>query len=113
MGTDQGARDYVERRVAEGKNKPEMIRCLKRYIAREAFSRHDIRHAELPTARSGGGVWIPNNEILKRDDVTDTPRGGAAPICTASSATSSNRSASTRTSQLAPEMLSFVLKHTP
>ena len=25
------------------------------------------------TARSGGGVWIPNNEILKRDGVTDTP----------------------------------------
>ncbi len=24
------------------------------------------------TARSGGGVWIPNNEILKRDGVTDT-----------------------------------------
>ena len=22
--------------------------------------------------RSGGGVWIPNNEILKRDGVTDT-----------------------------------------
>ena len=25
------------------------------------------------TARSGGGVWIPNNEILKRDGVSDTP----------------------------------------
>jgi len=25
------------------------------------------------TARSGGGVWVPNNEILKRDGVTDTP----------------------------------------
>ena len=24
------------------------------------------------TARSGGGVWIPNNEILKRDGVKDT-----------------------------------------
>ncbi len=24
------------------------------------------------TARSGGGVWIPNNEVLKRDGVTDT-----------------------------------------
>ena len=24
------------------------------------------------TARSCGGVWIPNNEILKRDGVTDT-----------------------------------------
>ena len=25
------------------------------------------------TARSGGGVWIPNNEVLRRDGVTDTP----------------------------------------
>lgn len=25
------------------------------------------------TARSGGGVWIPNNEVLQRDGVTDTP----------------------------------------
>ncbi|NKR24188.1 3-oxosteroid 1-dehydrogenase [Rhodococcus hoagii] len=24
------------------------------------------------SARSGGGVWIPNNEVLKRDGVTDT-----------------------------------------
>ena len=25
------------------------------------------------TARSGGGVWIPNNSVLKRDGVRDTP----------------------------------------
>ncbi len=25
------------------------------------------------TARSGGGVWIPNNEVLRADGVTDTP----------------------------------------
>src|SRR5215218_8628635 len=24
------------------------------------------------TARSGGGVWIPNNEVLRRDGVEDT-----------------------------------------
>jgi transposase len=38
MGTDPRTRDYVSRRVAEGKNKPEIIRCLKRYIAREVFN---------------------------------------------------------------------------
>ncbi|MPY85942.1 MAG: transposase [Actinophytocola sp.] len=38
MGTDQRTRDYVARRLAEGKNKPEVIRCLKRYIAREVFN---------------------------------------------------------------------------
>lgn len=38
MGTDQRTRDYVARRLSEGKNKPEIIRCLKRYIAREVFN---------------------------------------------------------------------------
>lgn len=38
MSTDQTTRDYVARRVSEGKNKSEAIRCLKRYIAREMFT---------------------------------------------------------------------------
>ena len=38
MGTDPRTRDYVARRIREGKNKPEIIRCLKRYIAREVFN---------------------------------------------------------------------------
>jgi transposase len=29
--------DYVRRRTAEGKGKPEIIRCLKRFVAREIF----------------------------------------------------------------------------
>jgi transposase len=35
---DQRTRDYLERRVTEGKSKLEAIRCLKRYIAREIFA---------------------------------------------------------------------------
>jgi transposase len=38
MGTHQATRDYVERRTKEGKTKREIIRCLKRYIAREAYA---------------------------------------------------------------------------
>ncbi len=38
MSTDQKTRDYVAKRVSEGKSKVEAIRCLKRYIAREVFS---------------------------------------------------------------------------
>ena len=30
------------------------------------------------TARSGGGVWIPNNEVLKRDGVSIRGGSGAA-----------------------------------
>jgi transposase len=40
----QATRDYVARRTAEGLSKREIIRCLKRYIAREVF-------AALPRSR--------------------------------------------------------------
>jgi len=35
MGSDPATRAYAERRTAEGKSKAEIIRCLKRYVARE------------------------------------------------------------------------------
>jgi transposase len=34
----QPTRDYLARRTAEGKSKKEIIRCLKRYVAREVFA---------------------------------------------------------------------------
>ena len=37
MSCDQRTRDYVQRRTAEGKTKPEIMRCLKRYLAREIY----------------------------------------------------------------------------
>jgi transposase len=37
LGRDQRTRDYAERRTSEGKSKKEIIRCLKRYVAREVF----------------------------------------------------------------------------
>lgn len=37
MRHHQPTRDYLERRTAEGLTKREIIRCLKRYIAREVF----------------------------------------------------------------------------
>ncbi len=44
--------DYVARRTAEGKTKAEIIRCLKRYVAREVFGylhpeRHPVAAPEL------------------------------------------------------------------
>jgi transposase len=35
MATDQRTRDYVVKRTAQGKGKLEIMRCLKRYVARE------------------------------------------------------------------------------
>ncbi|AJT70048.1 hypothetical protein T261_8455 [Streptomyces lydicus] len=46
---DTRTRDYVERRVSEGKTRREAIRCLKRYVAREIFQTIiPPRHAVAP-----------------------------------------------------------------
>ena len=37
MGRDERTNAYVAKRTAEGKSKREIIRCLKRYIARELY----------------------------------------------------------------------------
>jgi transposase len=37
MRRDRRTKEYVARRTAEGKSKPEIIRCLKRYVAREVY----------------------------------------------------------------------------
>jgi transposase len=36
MRRDPRTKEYVARRTQEGKSKREIIRCLKRYVAREA-----------------------------------------------------------------------------
>ena len=37
MGTDPTTKAYVERRTKERKSKAEIMRCLKRYVARETY----------------------------------------------------------------------------
>jgi hypothetical protein len=37
MSADKRTRAYVERRLAEGRTKSEIIRVLKRYVAREVY----------------------------------------------------------------------------
>ena len=39
LGSHPATRAYAERRTAEGKSKAEIIRCLKRYVAREVYPR--------------------------------------------------------------------------
>ncbi len=46
---DERTRSYVERRTAEGLSKPEIIRCLKRYIAREIYHHLTDPPAITPT----------------------------------------------------------------
>jgi len=50
MAHDPRTRDYVQRRTAEGKTKKEIIRCLKRYIAREAYGAIINPPTDLPPA---------------------------------------------------------------
>ena len=38
LNCDQRTKDYLTKRVKDGKSKTEAIRCLKRYIAREVFA---------------------------------------------------------------------------
>src|SRR5271166_1487924 len=64
------------------------------------------------TARSGGGVWIPNNEILKRDGVSDTPEAARTYLHGIIGDVVDPKRIDTYLDR-APEMLSFVLKHTP
>ncbi|WP_407676403.1 transposase [Plantactinospora alkalitolerans] len=47
LGRDQRTRDYATKRSIEGKSTREIIRCLKRYVAREIFP---LITAALPPA---------------------------------------------------------------
>lgn len=49
MRHDPATRTYVERRTAEGKTRPEIMRCLKRFVAREVFTAITNPPADLPT----------------------------------------------------------------
>ena len=64
------------------------------------------------TARSGGGVWIPNNEVLKRDGVTDTPEAARKYLHTIIGDVVEPERIDTYLDR-GPEMLSFVLKNSP
>ncbi|HME79522.1 MAG TPA: FAD-dependent oxidoreductase, partial [Mycobacterium sp.] len=64
------------------------------------------------TARSGGGVWIPNNEVLERDGVRDTAEAAHTYLHGIIGDIVEPERIDTYLER-GPEMLSFVLKHTP
>ncbi|QNI08772.1 3-oxosteroid 1-dehydrogenase [Mycobacterium kubicae] len=64
------------------------------------------------TARSGGGVWIPNNEVLKKAGVTDTPEAARTYLHGIVGDVVEPERIDTYLDR-GPEMLSFVLRHTP
>jgi 3-oxosteroid 1-dehydrogenase len=64
------------------------------------------------TARSGGGVWIPNNEVLKRDGVKDTADAARKYLHAIIGDVVPADKIDTYLDR-GPEMLSFVLKNSP
>jgi transposase len=48
MTSHQPTKNYIARRTAEGLSKQEIIRCLKRYVARELFPH--VQNVIAPTA---------------------------------------------------------------
>jgi transposase len=59
MRHDRRTREYVARRTAEGKSKREIMRCLKRYIAREIYCLLAPRAAASPPTTPGSQAAYP------------------------------------------------------
>ena len=74
LGSDPATRAYAERRTAEGKSKKEIIRCLKRYVAREVYP-----HLRAPPAERAlpGAAWPANRlpQLLACERSAGRPRG--------------------------------------
>ena len=64
------------------------------------------------TARSGGGVWIPNNDVLRRAGIQDTPEAARTYLHGIIGDVVQPERIDTYLDR-GPEMLSFVLEHTP
>jgi transposase len=52
MNSDPRTQAYVERRTKEGLSKPEIIRCLKRYVAREIYAALQPAHTTEELAKA-------------------------------------------------------------
>jgi transposase len=68
----QPTKDYMARRLAQGKTKAEVIRCLKRYVAREVFTllqhpRHAAPPLPLDRHTSVRWDWAPSDPEPRAD----------------------------------------------
>lgn len=83
MRFDPRTRDYVIRRLAEGKTEREVIRCLKRFVAREIFHTITDPHDPIPTGqqlrahRKTAGISLvaaaTGTGVVRREVVTKDP----------------------------------------
>jgi hypothetical protein len=61
MRHDQRTRDYVARRTAEGLTKKDIIRCLKRFVAREVYQHLPCPHITTERLIQGLGQTRTTN----------------------------------------------------
>lgn len=89
MASCQRTKNYVTKRTAEGKSKREIMRCLKRYAAREIYrqitnpqaapNNTDLRHMRtklgltITTAARELGHWPSKISLLERASSATTP----------------------------------------
>ena len=71
MRHDPRTRAYVERRTHEGLAKPEIIRCLKRYVAREIYLQHTqsgdtSKEATITTCQTIGASTITGTSSARK-----------------------------------------------
>ena len=64
MRYDQRTHDYVQRRTAQGKGYYEILRCLKRFIAREVFTAITNPPTDLPTGTELRALRTQHNITL-------------------------------------------------
>jgi len=64
MRHHQPTRNYVQRRTVEGLSKREIIRCLKRYIAREIYAALPRPSSSSPTVVA---IPEPTTQACDRD----------------------------------------------
>jgi transposase len=64
MAHDQRTQAYATRRTAEGKTKKEIIRCLKRYVAREVYKALTVPAQTAGRPRTAAGQQDPSAQVL-------------------------------------------------
>ena len=100
------ARDYAPRRTTQGLSRPEIIRCLKRYLAREVYTallNPDLPHpdGDVPGSDVPGsdvpGSDVPDPEPPDSDVLTADPSSAPAAPCTAQKASTRSARSAART----------------
>jgi len=66
MRWDPATRDYVARRTRDGLSKREIIRCLKRYIARQTYHAITADLAERPVRSQAAPLTIYRTHRRRR-----------------------------------------------